>query len=485
MKFNINTMLTKYKSTSLPIKASIWFIVSNVLQKGISMLTIPIFTRILNAEQYGQYSLFLSWLDIITVFTSLYLFAGVFNNAMFKYSDDRDKYISSMQGLTFTITFVTFTIYLIFQNFFNSIFELPKNFVLMMFIDALVTPALAFWSARQRFEYRYKALVTVTILKSIANPALGILLIYFSENKVWARIFSVVLVEVVVCGILMILQFIKGKNFYNKEYWKYALFFNIPLIPHYLANTVLNQADRVMINKIDGPSAAGIYSVAYSVGMLMRLVTDAVNSSFIPWLYSNIKAQNYALIRNTSNVLLVIISIPILILILFAPEAISLFAPLEYREAIYLIPPIATSIYFIFLYNLFINVEMYFGENKIIMVASIFAALSNIVLNWIFIPIFGYFAAGYTTLICYFLNSVIHNYYYKRVCLKNIQLNKLYNEKFIFMVSTIVVFSSISITFLYKYFIIRYLIIIMILSISYLKREILINKMRSLKKNEV
>ncbi len=59
------------------------------------------------------------------------------------------------------------------------------------------------------------------------------------------------------------------------------------------------------------------------------------------------------------------------------------------------------SVFFMFLYPLFANIEFYYEKTKFVMVASCSGALLNILLNYIFIGLYGYYAAGYTTLICY------------------------------------------------------------------------------------
>ncbi|MDS9385551.1 polysaccharide biosynthesis C-terminal domain-containing protein, partial [Streptococcus pneumoniae] len=85
------------------------------------------------------------------------------------------------------------------------------------------------------------------------------------------------------------------------------------------------------------------------------------------------------------------------------PEIIQLFAPKQYYEAIRIIPPVALSVYFMFLYPIFGNIEFYFEANHFVMWASIGGAIMNIFLNFIFLKHFGYIAAGYTTLFCYIL----------------------------------------------------------------------------------
>ena len=55
----------------------------------------------------------------------------------------------------------------------------------------------------------------------------------------------------------------------NSKDQQLAEMFNLPLVPHYLSGAILNTADRIMIEKMVGASAAGIYSLAYSVSLIM------------------------------------------------------------------------------------------------------------------------------------------------------------------------------------------------------------------------
>ena len=103
-----------------------------------------------------------------------------------------------------------------------------------------------------------------------------------------------------------------------------------------------------------------------------------------------------------------------------APELLKLFATEEYYDAVYLVPVISLSSYFTFLFTLFANVEFFFEANKFITMASITGAVVNVILNYILMPIFGYYAAGYTTLFCYILFSLGHYIFMRIVCKKKI-----------------------------------------------------------------
>ena len=110
----LNKIKKFYNNMSIATKAALWFVFCNIMQKGISTITVPLFTRLLTTAEYGTYSLYISWFNILTIVTSLNLYYGVFNNALNRIRDkcERDKYVSSMQGLTITLTIVLIIIYL-------------------------------------------------------------------------------------------------------------------------------------------------------------------------------------------------------------------------------------------------------------------------------------------------------------------------------------------------------------------------------------
>ena len=75
----------QFEELSTQMKATLAFMMCSFFQRGISILTTPIFTRLLTANEYGFYSIFNSWLEIISVFTTLKLAGSVFMQALVKY----------------------------------------------------------------------------------------------------------------------------------------------------------------------------------------------------------------------------------------------------------------------------------------------------------------------------------------------------------------------------------------------------------------
>ena len=474
-------LLSVYKKLSKPVKASLWFTVSSIVEKGISLISTPIFTRILSTEEYGMYSVYQSWYSIVLIFTTLNLYAGVYNNGLTKWPEQRKKYTSALQGLSTTITVIWFIIYMLGMEFWNKLFGLSSLFILAMFIQVLFIPAFNFWAAEQRYDYKYKKLVIISLMIGISSPLLGIIAVISSSYKVEARVLSFVLIQVCVGLVLYIYNYRRGKCFYNKSYWKFALVFNLPLIPHYLAQTVLGQADRIMIAQIVGKEEAAIYSVTYTISMMFTIVTNAINTTFIPYTYKAIKDKKYKDLKNNTSFLVLLVGGACIVVMAFGPEIIKIFASPEYYEARWIIPPVAEALFFMFIFPLFCNIEFYFEKTKFIMIASGVAAGTNILLNMLMIPKFGYVAAAYTTLICYILLSVSHYIAYRRICKKEGLFIHLYNIKFIVGLGMVSILVMIFMTMLYDALIIRYGTIFIICLAVFIKRKTVINKFKELK----
>ena len=470
MKVSLRKLVDKYGSMSAPVKASIWFVVCNVVQKGISLISTPIFTRILTTEQYGVYSVYQSWYSIIIILATLNLYAGVCNNGLTKFPAERNVFISSLQGLSWVFTLGLFLVYLCGRDFWNGILGLSTIFVIAMFLQAFFEPGYLFWTISQRYDYKYKGILVTTLIMAIGSPLLGIVTVLHTTYKAEARVLSYVFVQVAMGLVFCIINLMKGRTLYRKDYWKYAIVFNGPLIPHYLSMTILNQSDRIMISSMVGKSYAAVYSIAYTLAMMMSVVTSAINNSFIPYTYKGLKAKEYKEIRKSANILLVLVGVGCTIAMALGPELIKIFATEEYYEAIWVMPPVAASVFFMFLYPLFANVEFYYEKTKFVMVASCIGAAANVLLNYIFIREFGYIAAGYTTLSCYILFAFAHYWFHKRI-LKENNISELYDIRFIFMLSVIILIIMMCIAMTYNYPVIRYSALCLFVLVGIAKRK--------------
>ena len=477
----LSKLVQKYKLIPAAAKVSLWFAVCSVVQKGISLITVPLFTRLLTTEQYGEFSVYQSWYQIISIFATLNLSYGVFLKGMQKYPNERDKYTSTMQILSTGVTLLLFCVYLPFKDNINELTGLSTLLMMTIFAECLAAPALAFWSVRQRYEFKYVALVSVTIGVAVISPVLGLIAVKLTDEKGIARILSVALVNVCVGLFFYILNLTRGKQIFNKTYWKFALQFNLPLIPHYLAQIILSHSNRIMIERMFGETEVAIYSVAYSFSMIMNIVTNSINSSYIPWTYQNLAKKNIEPLKKNTSLLLLGVAALSILPVLVAPELMRVIAPPEYAEGVWIIPPVSTSVYFTFLYCLFGNIDFYFEKTKFVMLSSVTGAIINIGLNLLLMPRFGYMVTGYVTMVCYMFYAVAYYLFTRRLCRKKLNMNSVYNDKFILIVSVSYLGCTALAMSLYNFAVIRYAILLVTGIIIVIKKDKLISLFKSIK----
>lgn len=472
----------KYRSMSKPAKASVWFIISNIALKGISFITLPIFSRLLTPEQYGTISVYTSWMSIISILCTLTIWGGVFNVVMVRYTDknERASVMSSFQGLAVTITLIFAAVSVPLLPVLSKLMGIPENLIFFMYIEILASIPFSIWSGEQRFDYEYKALIAITVITALANPLLGYFAVIGTEYKAEARIISGMAVPVLIGVILFVRIQIKGKNFFDLKLWKYGFCFNVVLIPHYLSCQVLNQADRVMINNICGAGDAGMYSIAYTFAMLLSIIANGINSSLTPHIYKCLKDGDEKKLSTQITAIVAFVAVLTIGLICVVPDVFTLLLPESYYPAVKAIPPVAAGAFFLFLYPLFGSVEFYYEENKYITAASCVGAAANILLNHIFINLFGYIAAAYTTLVCYIGFSVCHYYFSVKIMKKNGASVRIYNIYAIAGISAVLIIAALGLTALYDHTVIRWSVIAVIMITAAVMRKKIISVIKVL-----
>jgi len=220
---------------------------------------------------------------------------------------------------------------------------------------------------------------------------------------------------------------------------------------------ILSSSDRVMINYFSGSTDVAIYGMAYTASTAVTSAWTAIQGSLSPFMLRHQKDKNYAPMGKVGTLCISGFSVLCLLVCAIAPEIIYILGGEKYVESVKLIPPLMASVLFMEMYNLFATVEFYHKKTTAIMFATITATLLNIILNGIFLPIFGYQAAAYTTLICYIIYCAFHY-----INMRRIQSAKIYDLKKLILLSLLYVFACFCCLWLYDFPIIRYVILVVI-----------------------
>lgn len=452
-------------------KAGLGYIIGNIVLKGVVFLTLPIFSRLLMPSDFGIYNNYLAYEGILSSIIGLGLYSSV-KKAYYDFKKDFNSYFSSILSLIFIVYIALILSSAVFMDFFVQFTGFDFYIIILLISHSFGSAIIQIFGSKLNSEFKYKEYIFISALNSIINIGLSIALIFILENRAVARIIGSAFPFIIIGLFLLVFSYIKGKSFFNKKFWKYGLIMGLPLIPHVVSQYILNQSDRLMISNMIGDTESGIYSFCYNICTILFIVYSSIDASWTPRTYEQFENRHADIVVNSSK-RLVYFSLTLYIgFICIAPDVYKIMGVEEYWDGINIIVPLSLSMFFYFLYYLPVNLEYYYKKTLFVSLGTILAAALNIILNYFLIPIYGYMAAAYTTLISYFVMFFAH-------CLIAIKFGflKVYNIKnIIFVVFLALTFSIIVICASFNYiadYVIRYLLVLLtiIFMIVYFKND--------------
>lgn len=442
-------------SENKALKAGGWYVFSSIVVKGIAILSTPIFTRLMSNEEYGYVSAFLSWYTLLLPFCTVNLDYSI-GRAKLDFPDQLDHYIGTMQVLSAVITFILGVICCFFFELVSGFmgFDPATFFLLLAYLFFM--PAILFWQNGYRYRYLYKQNIAIAIYTAVSSVILSVALICLLDgNRVHLRIIGIVAPVCLLSVLFWAKALYRRQVHFRIEYWKYGLSISAPLVLHAVSLQILAQSDRIFIQKMCGNSDTAIYSLAYTYGLGISVITQAIANGWLPWFHDNYFAGNNEAIRKNVKKLIALGCYTGLACAAFAPEAIQILGGASYKDGLQCVPPIVLGIVCQYIYTQYVNIEMHLKKTKYTAFGTILAAVLNIVLNSLFIPIFGYVAAAYTTLICYLVLMLIH-FIITRYLLHVV----LYDDLYMFVAMAIMGVFVMIIARMYAWTVIRYVFIL-------------------------
>lgn len=400
------------------VKAGIGYTIGNYMLKGLTFLTIPIFSRIMSTADYGIYNTFVAYEGILFILIGVAIHSS-YKNARYKYcidegntdkTNDYNTYISSTMVLLLVSLGCWFLVGNIFGHQISGFLGLDVLSLNLLLIYSFSMAAMQCYNSDLALKYQFQNFLKVSGINAISNIVLSIVLMVtiFSEQRYMGRVIGTT-VPIFIIAVYIITTFFKRARPTNTvKYLKWGVKYSLPIVPHGISQVILSQFDRIMINNMIGAATAGIYSFAYNIYTIVNVTTQSLDGVWNTWFYEQMSKQNYQEIRNRSKVYMLAMLLFVSAIILISPEIIKLLGPEEYWEAMYCVAPIVAGGYFSFLYNLPAAIEYYREKTKFIAIGTVSAAIVNIGLNFIFIKYYGYIAAAYTTMFTYLLYFVFH-----------------------------------------------------------------------------
>ncbi len=413
------TKKLKKRNGALTAKASVWYTLSNIFSRGVTILLTPVFTRILSPEQYGIYPLYVSWMGIFTVIGTFEIPGGVMYRTLTKFKDERDGVVSSALGVQAMLSLAFFTVYIILRRRINAITTLSTSLSLILILQVFLNGVEGIHFASERYLYRYRGVSFINIICGFAGPLFALMLISRGMGGI-SRVISPLIVTALFVIPIIFISVKREARIFSREKWKYLFKISLPMLPHYLALSVIASADKIIVSRIAGEGAIGKYSVAYSVGFMISLITNGLSLALTPWIMR--KLADGETQETESKISLITDTVVTLTLIFFglAPEVFGFAAPPEYADAFSAIYPLGISVVFLFLSGALSSAILHYEKPFSITLNSLISAGIFLPLAYVLILRLSYFGGALATLISYMIMLTLNLISFRKISGYNI-----------------------------------------------------------------
>lgn len=456
------------------LKGTLVYTLSNILTKAGSIVFLPIMTRILTVEEYG----IIGTLAPITTFLTVILGLGLYNAQMKKYiilKDNKQElgtYLFSTNLLLVAINagFLIFLLTPTSEFLFSKIPGLDKiTYSPFVMLSAAIATVNVFNILAIRFfrmQKKYTLVAAGSLISFFSNYLLAI---YFISNLKLGVLgyLSANLIAVM----LLFLYYAKGylSNFRLSakiEHLKYSVKNGVPLVFIELTDQVVNLSDRLILLMFLDFEIVGYYTLAYTGGRVLSVVTGSFIDSWTPEFYEIMNKNSKD--RSATKVLeefIAILTIVCVLAQLFSPEMIKLVFPSKFFYAIEFMPIILPAV----VIQAFYCLDYFFHfheESWYIIYLTLFCMIFNLVFNYLLIPRFGALTAAWTTLVAFLLRAVLEIILIKKKYSVQFNYKKLFLY-LIIMINPVILYLGSEETSIMKFlFKIVYMLIILKLTVS-------------------
>lgn len=462
----------KRGSASLALKAGFWYVISTFLVRGMGFLTTPIFSRLMSAEHYGEFSTYASWQAILVIIVGAELHNTV-ARAYYDFKDDFDQYVSTVTLASCALTTICYVLFLLGSKWLFKVVSIPEHLVHILFFTMMCQSCKSIYMARERTLYRYKSVAALSTFIVVVPTLIAVALVVLAEEhmRLDARIYGFYLPTALIglaCAVAMV---VRGKRF-NAKYLKYAFVLSLPLMVHYLTAHLLTSSNTIVTKAVLGAEAVAVISVASSANHILTIFLQAVSGALTTWLMDNLEQDNMKRARRGTLLYTGGIALMAIGVILLAPEVVWILGGAKYAQSTLLMPAMVTSALVQSVTTVFTIILTY---KKRVAHTAIFTAVVAalcIVAKVYLLPVFGVQSVPYINIAAFGILFVI-NY----VLVRKAGGAKAVNLKGIVLVLLAVMLVMFGSYFLYEHTALRYAIIavfaVAFAAAAYVKRDLI------------
>ena len=373
-----------------------------------SLLILPVASSKLTIEEYGiisSFTLFIAYVSSIYGFCSATYFAK-------DYYKTKEIYILLSNVILVYLTSLVIVILLVFvtNSYIVKLFSISHNYMylglLICFIDSLVSLNLLYL----RLCDDLILFSAITIFKPLLFSSIYIFLL---QNEYGLNAFFISSIFVSSLFIVVSLfVFIKRKLIcflFDKKLILKILRYGFGLLPHTVFGVLSVSIDKFFVLTVLSTSSLAIYSLAFSIASVVKLVEGSVYLIYQPWLFRNLSNKKVGKIKAIRISLILILTLLLftIIYIQLVNYAFPLFVDQKYNDSLFLIPYFAIGFFINGIYTVSNQFLLFDNKTTTISLITVLTVISGALFSYILTTKIGLFGAVYAFITVFFVRTVL------------------------------------------------------------------------------
>lgn len=384
-------------------KDSFIYGVAGLLSRSISIITLPLYTKVFSPVDFGVIDLGLIFAVFAGVIIPLGISSGVARYFPEAQSENEKETLAS-SGLWFVI--LTHTLFMAFCIYFADAMtillfgSIQWSLAYHLCLIAILSNGIFYYFQNLlRWKLEPKAYVFCSLISILINVSTAILAIFVINAGV-----SGIFIGQIAGGIIGgLASWYASKELFkltlSTSRLKEMLLFSIPLVPTLLGEFIMNYIDRMSIRTLLSVEDLGLYGVGFRFASIISLVMVGFSSSLTPLVYANYKKDTTrAELARIFRFFLVIALPSLLLLMLFSKEILRAFASPEYYSVWLVVAILSPGLLLMTMYNFAPGIDIE-KKTKVTALIQISAAAINACLNLYLIPMMGIAGSAIATLL--------------------------------------------------------------------------------------
>lgn len=374
---------------------------ARIFSKAVSLIVSMVIARTVGVEGTGQYAIAITYAGILYVFLNFGIFSIVQRETA-KEVAKASEYLSKSLGL---LIFVSVPAAVFIGVGLKYVLRLNTGIILMVFaciycgLTGIFTLVSNVCEGLDRFDVECKATViynAVTLVVAFPVLILGKKIEYLLVMNV-----GIFLVTDIVLLLWINKKLCPVRISFSKAFNRSLLKMSCPLILSSASEYVNLKADTMILGYDKGEFDTGIYSTAVNIYQGISSVPQAVASAFMPSFtrtYAKDKKEGKKLFAKSFGLFFVFLLLLSAGMIACRKWLVVVLYGSEFLEASSALAVLGVAILPMEANRFFNNALIAMGKQKIVGISIFVGSVFNVTTNLIFIPVYSYQAAAYTTL---------------------------------------------------------------------------------------